>query len=48
VGQEILGERITRITEVPYQHPFTYDILPDSDTGAYFADGVLMGSTLHR
>ena len=24
----------------------TYDILPDSDTGAYFAGGLLIGSTL--
>jgi hypothetical protein len=31
---------------VPYQHAFTYDILPDSTTGAYFAAGALIGSTL--
>lgn len=48
VGQRLGGERVTRITEIAYQHPFTYDILPDSDTGSYFADGVLMGSTLFR
>jgi len=48
VGQAILGERVTSITEIAYRHPYTYDILPDSDTGSYFADGVLVGSTLHR
>ena len=26
--------------------PFTYDILPDSDSGTYFAGGTLIGSTL--
>lgn len=29
-----------------YRHAFTYDILPASDTGAYFAGGALVGSTL--
>jgi hypothetical protein len=46
VGDELMGQRILRITRIPYQHSHTYDILPDSDTGTYFADGVLMGSTL--
>jgi hypothetical protein len=31
---------------VPYLHDATYDILPDSSSGAYFASGVLIGSTL--
>lgn len=31
---------------VPYLHPYTYDILPDSDTGTYVAGGALIGSTL--
>jgi hypothetical protein len=26
--------------------PITYDILPASESGAYFASGVLIGSTL--
>jgi hypothetical protein len=33
---------------VPYQHARTYDILPESSSGAYFAGGVLVGSTLTR
>jgi hypothetical protein len=48
VGQTILGDRITSITEIAYRHPYTYDVLPGSDSGSYFADGVLVGSTLHR
>ena len=31
---------------VPYAHDFTYDILPASDSGTYFAGGALVGSTL--
>jgi hypothetical protein len=31
---------------VPYAHEATYDILPDSSTGTYFAAGALIGSTL--
>lgn len=42
-----LGEiEIKSATVVPYQHPFTYDILPASDSGTYFAGGALIGSTL--
>jgi hypothetical protein len=33
---------------VPYRYSFTYDILPASDTGTYFAGGALIGSTLAR
>jgi hypothetical protein len=31
---------------VPYRHDATYDILPASSTGTYFAAGTLIGSTL--
>jgi hypothetical protein len=31
---------------VPYTYDATYDILPGSSTGSYFAAGVLAGSTL--
>ncbi len=33
---------------VPYQHERTYDILPASSTGSYFAAGARVGSTLSR
>jgi hypothetical protein len=45
-GALLDGVEITSAELVPYQHDATYDILPDSDTGAYFAGGVLIGSTL--
>ncbi len=46
LGDQLDGVRIQRVSVVPYQHAATYDILPDSDSGAYFAGGVLVGSTL--
>jgi hypothetical protein len=50
-GQLRAGDRldvqgVVTITSVPYSYSFTYDILPDSDTGTYFAGGALIGSTL--
>ena len=33
---------------VPYTHTHTHDILPASETHAYFAGGVLVGTTLPR
>jgi hypothetical protein len=45
-GDRLDGVGIVSATVVPYSHDATYDILPDSDTGAYFAGGVLVGSTL--
>jgi hypothetical protein len=42
-----LGERhVVATTLVAYPHAFTYDILPDSDSGTYAAAGALIGSTL--
>lgn len=46
---DLLGDvRVTRIEIVSYAHPYTYDILPASSTGSYFAAGALVGSTLMR
>ena len=45
-SDELGGVRIRRVAIVEYAHPFTYDILPASDSGTYFAGGVLIGSTL--
>jgi hypothetical protein len=33
---------------VPYAYSHTYDILPKSSTGTYFAGGALIGSTLRK
>ena len=46
-GDRLDGARVVEATLIPYTHSFTHDILPDSDTGTYFAGGVLIGSTLH-
>jgi hypothetical protein len=45
-GDALDGVAVTSAELVPYAHDATYDILPDSDTHAYFAAGVLIGSTL--
>jgi len=45
-GDSLHGVNVTRVTVVPYQSEYTYDILPDSDTGTYFSSGALIGSTL--
>jgi hypothetical protein len=45
-GDSLGGVRIERSSVIPYEHEFTYDILPASDSGTYFAGGVLIGSTL--
>jgi hypothetical protein len=45
---EWLGElRIEDVRSVDYAHPYTYDLLPNTPGGAYFASGALVGSTLH-
>jgi hypothetical protein len=46
VGDDLGGMPIVAAEVVPYWHDATYDILPASDSGAYFAGGALVGSTL--
>jgi hypothetical protein len=46
IGDRLGDATIERLDVVPYSHPFTYDILPSSASGAYFANGVVVGSTL--
>jgi hypothetical protein len=45
-GDTLGGVVVLSASIVPYAHDFTYDILPASDTGTYFAGGALIGSTL--
>jgi hypothetical protein len=45
-GDILDGAVVVSADEVPYTAGFTYDLLPSGDTGYYWADGVLMGSTL--
>ncbi len=40
------GSVIETIEPVPYWDDTTYDLLPAGDTGAYWANGILLGSTL--
>jgi hypothetical protein len=45
-GGSLDGARILNAELIPYRHAFTHDILPETSTGAYFAEGRLIGSTL--
>jgi hypothetical protein len=45
-GTRLDGAVITSAQVVPYRHAYTYDILPMSQSGDYFAAGMLIGSTL--
>jgi hypothetical protein len=47
-GDLLDGVEVLHVETVTYAYPFTYDILPDSESGTYFAGGVLMGSTIPR
>lgn len=46
VGNELDGSTITLRELVPYNGTRTYDLLPAGPTGAYWANGVLLSSTL--
>ena len=44
---DMLGSlSVTSVEWVTYEQPYTYDILPATDTGYYFAAGAMIGSTL--
>ncbi|MEO8905824.1 MAG: hypothetical protein ABI488_25050 [Polyangiaceae bacterium] len=45
-GDALDGVALDSVRRVPYTEAYTYDILPDSDSGTYFAGGVLIGTTL--
>jgi hypothetical protein len=47
-GDKLDGTPVVKVTVVPYRGDRTYDLLPDSATGVYFADGVPLESTLRR
>jgi hypothetical protein len=46
VGDRLDGARIVSVERVAYDEAATYDLLPSGDTGWYWADGILVGSTL--
>ncbi len=47
-GDKIDGTRVTLAERVAYDGPATYDLLPADGTGFYWADGILIGSTLSQ
>jgi hypothetical protein len=47
VGDVLDGSRVVGVTPVSYGDRYTHDILPSGETGFYWANGILMASTLH-
>ena len=45
-GDVVDGSRVVRLEVTPYDASATYDLLPDSAKGTYWANGILVGSTL--
>jgi hypothetical protein len=45
-GDRLDGSVVVATVRIPYSGSQTYDLLPSGPTGAYFANGVLLGSTL--
>ena len=45
-GDVLAGSRVRRADPISYTEPFTYDILPAGVTGFYFANGILLQSTI--
>jgi hypothetical protein len=46
IGDTLDGGLVTLAERAPYGQPATYDLLPAGATGWYWADGILLGSTL--
>jgi hypothetical protein len=47
-GRSFEGSTVVSARRIPYSGGFTFDLLPSGPTGTYFANGVLLGSTLDR
>lgn len=45
-GQFFDGSLVCSINVIPYKGKYTYDILPAGETGSYWANNILLGSTL--
>ena len=45
-GDRLDGARVLAVERVPLQDAATYDLLPTGGTGLYWANGILLGSTL--
>jgi hypothetical protein len=45
-GDRLDNSRVVLAEIVVWEGPYTYDILPSSESGLYYANGILLGSTL--
>jgi hypothetical protein len=45
-GDWLDGKLLVEARSIPYAFPYTYDILPDSESGRYFAAGAQIGTTM--
>jgi hypothetical protein len=48
VSDQVDGSSVVSVARDAYGSRTTYDILPSGPTGAYWADGVALGSTIAR
>jgi hypothetical protein len=48
LGNELDGAQIVTMDYITYENSMTYDILPAGNTGYYWANGILLGSTLKK
>lgn len=48
IGHLLDGAYVNYLERLPYAGTATYDLLPSGDTGFYWTNGILMGSTLVR
>lgn len=48
IGNSLDGARVVQMEHVPYDELYTFDILPSGTTGFYWANEILMGSTLAK
>jgi len=46
IGDSLQGAIIISTERIPYADSFTYDLLPAGETGFYWANGILIASTL--
>jgi hypothetical protein len=46
VGDSLDGSRVLRAERRPYRRAYTYDLLPSGEKGLYWANGILLASTL--
>ena len=46
-GDIIDGAKVVSAQRTPYEGKYTYDILPSGETGQYFANGILVRSTIY-